>query len=163
VVLAITAAVVGVHVYHKLTNNTVIAYFPQALALYPGDKVQIMGVRVGAIDSIEPRADKMKGDLPLPKTSTRCRPTRRRPSSTEPGRVTSRPASPPTTVAVLENNAVIHRPTQVPVEWTICANQLTHLVTELGPTPEQPMGPFATSSNPSPRSGGQGPTDQHER
>src|SRR5882757_11068359 len=60
VVLAIAAAFVGSHLYHKLTNNTVVAYFPQALALYPGDKVQIMGVRVGAIDSIEPEGDKMK-------------------------------------------------------------------------------------------------------
>ena len=33
VVLAIVAAVVGWKVYKKLTNNTVVAYFQQALAL----------------------------------------------------------------------------------------------------------------------------------
>lgn len=43
-----------------MTNNTVVAYFPEANALYVGDKVQIMGVRVGAIDKVEPSGDKMK-------------------------------------------------------------------------------------------------------
>ncbi|HEX9175486.1 MAG TPA: MlaD family protein, partial [Mycobacterium sp.] len=60
VVLAIVAAVVGAQVYKKLTTNTVVAYFQQALALYPGDKVRIMGVKVGTIDKIEPAGDKMK-------------------------------------------------------------------------------------------------------
>ena len=46
--------------YQKLTNNTVVAYFPAANALYAGDRVQIMGLRVGAIDKIEPAGDKMK-------------------------------------------------------------------------------------------------------
>ncbi|MDT5266326.1 MAG: phospholipid/cholesterol/gamma-HCH transport system substrate-binding protein, partial [Mycobacterium sp.] len=54
VILGLIAAVVGWQVYKKLTTNTVVAYFPQTLALYAGDKVQIMGVRVGSIDSIEP-------------------------------------------------------------------------------------------------------------
>src|SRR3984885_1213811 len=59
-VVAIAAGVVGWRLYDKLTNTTVIAYFQAALALYPGDQVQIMGVRVGAIDKIEPAGDKMK-------------------------------------------------------------------------------------------------------
>ena len=54
VVLAIVVAVVGWNVYKKLTTNTVVAYFPDTLALYAGDKVQIMGVKVGSIDAIEP-------------------------------------------------------------------------------------------------------------
>ena len=45
VILALVAAFVGWNLYKKLTTNTVVAYFPQTLALYPGDKVQIMGVR----------------------------------------------------------------------------------------------------------------------
>jgi len=60
VILALVAGVVGWNLYRKLTTNTVVAYFPQTLALYAGDKVQIMGVRVGSIDSIEPAGDKMK-------------------------------------------------------------------------------------------------------
>ena len=60
VISALIAAFVGWHLYKKLTTNTVVAEFPQTLALYPGDKVQIMGVRVGQIDTIEPAGDKMK-------------------------------------------------------------------------------------------------------
>src|ERR1700682_5370560 len=58
--LGIGGGVIGWNVYKKLTNNSVVAYFPETLALYPGDRVQIMGVPVGAIDSIEPAGDKMK-------------------------------------------------------------------------------------------------------
>jgi phospholipid/cholesterol/gamma-HCH transport system substrate-binding protein len=45
VVLAIVGGLIGWNVYQKLTNNSVVAYFPETLALYPGDRVQIMGVR----------------------------------------------------------------------------------------------------------------------
>ena len=61
--VALVALVVGYfgwQLYQKLTNNTVVAYFPQANALYAGDKVQIMGMKVGAIDKIKPAGDKMK-------------------------------------------------------------------------------------------------------
>src|SRR5215217_4139483 len=60
VILALVAAVVGWTLYKKLTTNTVVAYFPETLALYPGDKVQIMGVQVGKIEAIDPAGDKMK-------------------------------------------------------------------------------------------------------
>ena len=60
VILALVAALVGWNLYKKLTTNTVVAYFPETLALYAGDKVQIMGVKVGTIDKIEPAGDKMK-------------------------------------------------------------------------------------------------------
>src|SRR6201998_1108926 len=62
-VLASGALVVGVQFYRKLTNTTVVAYFSETLALYPGDKVQIMGVRVGSIDKIEPAGDRMRVTL----------------------------------------------------------------------------------------------------
>ena len=56
--LAVVAALVlgyfGLNLYKKMTNTTVTAYFPEVLALYPGDKVLIMGVKVGSIESIEP-------------------------------------------------------------------------------------------------------------
>src|SRR5581483_4866217 len=58
--IGLTAAIVGAQLYKKLTSNTVVAYFPQTNALYAGDKVVIMGIRVGAIDSIEPIGNRMK-------------------------------------------------------------------------------------------------------
>src|SRR5271166_2785339 len=59
-VLALVALVAGVQLYRKLSNTSVVAYFSETLALYPGDKVEIMGVRVGAIDAIEPMGDRMR-------------------------------------------------------------------------------------------------------
>ena len=60
VVLAIVGGLIGWNVHKKLTTNTVVAYFPDTLALDTGDRVQIMGVKVGSIDAIEPAGDKMK-------------------------------------------------------------------------------------------------------
>jgi phospholipid/cholesterol/gamma-HCH transport system substrate-binding protein len=144
VALAITAAIVGAHVYDKLTNNSVVAYFPQALALYPGDKVLIMGVAVGAVDQIEPAGNKMKvtfhyqNEYKVPANATAA--------ILNPSLVASRTVQllPPYTGGpVMGNNAVIPIDrTQVPVEWDDLRNQLTHLVTQLGPTPEQPRGPL---------------------
>ncbi|WP_155723063.1 MlaD family protein, partial [Mycobacterium avium] len=62
-VFVFIAAVAGVQLYRKLTTTTVVAYFSETLALYPGDRVQIMGVRVGSIDKIEPAGDKMRVTL----------------------------------------------------------------------------------------------------
>ena len=52
-VVLLVAGYFGNMLYKKMTTTTVTAYFPEVLALYPGDKVQIMGVEVGAIDAIE--------------------------------------------------------------------------------------------------------------
>ncbi|HUO38747.1 MAG TPA: virulence factor Mce family protein [Mycobacterium sp.] len=144
VVLAIIAAVVGWQLYKKLTNNTVVAYFPEALALYPGDKVQIMGVQVGNVDKIQPAGDKMivtfhyanKYKVPANATASILNPTL----------VASRTIqlSPPWTGGpVLQNNAVIpEERTQVPVEWDQLRNSINRILTQLGPTPQQPRGPF---------------------
>ncbi|MCB0945935.1 MAG: MCE family protein, partial [Mycobacterium sp.] len=44
---------------------------------------------------------------------------------------------------VLADNAVIPlERTQIPMEWDDLRNQLSDIITELGPTPEQPKGPF---------------------
>ena len=41
-------------------GHKVIAYFPSAVGLYPGDDVRVVGVPVGKIDAIEPRASDVK-------------------------------------------------------------------------------------------------------
>jgi phospholipid/cholesterol/gamma-HCH transport system substrate-binding protein len=144
VVLAIIAGIVGWQLYKKLTNNTVVAYFPEALSLYAGDKVQIMGVKVGSIDKIEPAGDKMKVTfhyanrykVPADATASILNPTL----------VASRTIqlSPPYTGGpVMADNAVIPEDrTQVPVEWDELRNSINRILTQLGPTPEQPKGPF---------------------
>jgi phospholipid/cholesterol/gamma-HCH transport system substrate-binding protein len=144
IVLALVVGFVGWRLYQKLTNNTVVAYFPAANALYAGDKVQIMGFRVGAIDKIEPAGDKMKVTfhylnkykVPANASAVILNPTL----------VASRAIQlePPYKGGpVLADNAVIpEERTQVPVEWDELRNSITNIISKLGPTLEHPKGPF---------------------
>jgi phospholipid/cholesterol/gamma-HCH transport system substrate-binding protein len=169
VVVAIVAGVVGWRVYQKLTNTSVVAYFPEALALYPGDTVQIMGVPVGKVDKIEPctithcavPGDKMKVTLHF--ASKYNVPANATASILNPTLVASRTVqlSPPYTGGpVLKDGAVIPpERTQVPVEWDELRDSINRILTGLGPctrnpqgalvntegqpcSPEQPKGPF---------------------
>lgn len=144
VVLALIAGIVGWQLYKKLTTNTAVAYFEDTLALYPGDKIQIMGVRVGTIDKIEPAGDKMKvsfhweNKYKVPANATA--------SILNPSLVASRTIqlSPPYTGGpVMEDDAVIPIDrTQVPVEYDELRDSINNILTDLGPTPDQPKGPF---------------------
>jgi phospholipid/cholesterol/gamma-HCH transport system substrate-binding protein len=144
VVLALVAAVVCWQLYRKLTTNTVVAYFPEALALYPGDKVQIMGVRVGSIDKIEAAGDKMK--VTFHYASKYQVPANASASILNPSLVASRTIqlSPPYDGGPeLADGAVIPvERTQVPVEWDQLRNSISTILDRLGPTPEQPKGPL---------------------
>ncbi|KGI66253.1 virulence factor Mce family protein [Mycolicibacterium rufum] len=143
-VIAIVGAFLGWNLYKRLTTNTVVAYFSQTLALYPGDKVQIMGVRVGSIDKIEPAGNQMRvtfhyeNKYSVPANATA--------SILNPSLVASRTIqlSPPYTGGpVLGNDAVIPVDrTQVPVEYDELRDSINRILTDLGPTPEQPKGPF---------------------
>jgi phospholipid/cholesterol/gamma-HCH transport system substrate-binding protein len=143
-ILAAIAVVVGVQLYRKLSNTTVIAYFPETLALYPGDKVQIMGVRVGAIDKIEPDGDQMR--VTLHYSNDYQVPANASASILNPSLVASRTIqlSPPYTGGpALENGAVIPiERTRVPVEWDQLRESISGLLRQLGPTDQQPKGPF---------------------
>ena len=144
VVIAVAAGSIGWQIYEKLTTNSVVAYFPAANALYPGDKVQIMGLPVGAIDKVEPAGDKMKVTfhyenhykVPANASAVILNPTL----------VASRviQLEPPYKGGpVMADDAVIPlERTQVPVEWDQLRNSITNIVSKLGPTAEQPKGPF---------------------
>jgi phospholipid/cholesterol/gamma-HCH transport system substrate-binding protein len=143
-VLVVALAFGGYYLYNKLTKNTVTADFTQTLALYPGDKVQIMGVKVGSIDKIEPAGDRMR--VTFHYDSKYKVPANASASILNPSLVASRTIqlTPPYTGGpVLQNNAVIPLDrTQVPVEWDDLRNQITDIVSQLGPTKDQPKGPF---------------------
>jgi phospholipid/cholesterol/gamma-HCH transport system substrate-binding protein len=143
-VSALVAVVFGAQLYRKLTTTTVVAYFPEALALYSGDKVQIMGVRVGAIDKIEPAGDRMR--VTLHYSSKYQVPANATASILNPSLVASRSIqlSPPYTGGpVLKDGAVIPiERTQVPVEWDHLRDSISGILRQLGPTAEQPRGPF---------------------
>jgi phospholipid/cholesterol/gamma-HCH transport system substrate-binding protein len=146
--LAIVAALVlgflGIQLYKKLTNNTVVAYFPVANALYNGDRVEIMGVKVGAIDKIEPAGDKMK--VTFHYSNKYKVPADAQAVILNPTLVASRliQLEPPYKGGpVLPDNAVIpEERTQVPTEWDELRNTITNVISKLGPTKEQPKGPF---------------------
>jgi phospholipid/cholesterol/gamma-HCH transport system substrate-binding protein len=144
VILGLVAAFVSWQLYKKLTTNTVVAYFPETLALYPGDKVQIMGVRVGSIDSIEPAGDKMK--VTFTYESKYKVPANVTASILNPSLVASRTiqlAPPYTGGPELQDDAVIPIDrTQIPVEYDELRDSINRILTDLGPTPEQPKGPF---------------------
>ncbi|TVS86166.1 MCE family protein [Mycobacterium helveticum] len=144
VALALVAAVVVRQLYRNLTTNTVVAYFAQTTALYPGDQVTIMGVPAGSVDQVEPAGDKMKVvfhyqnkyKVPADVNAVIVNPTL----------VASRniQLEPPYEGGpVLTNNTVIPLArTQVPVEWDELRDNIAKTVTALGPTPKNPKGPF---------------------
>lgn len=144
VVVALVAGIAGAQLYKKLTTTTVVAYFSETLALYPGDKVQIMGVRVGSIDKIEPAGDKMR--VTLHYSSDYQVPAQATVSVRNPTLVASRTVqlSPPYTGGpVLADGAVIPiERSRVPVEWDELRESISGLLQDLGPTPQQPKGPF---------------------
>ncbi len=144
VVLAVVLAIVGVQLFRKLYFNHVVAYFPVANALYNGDKIEIMGVKVGAIDGIEPAGDKMKVSFHY--ASKYKVPADAQAVILNPTLVASRviQLEPPYRGGpVLADHAVIPvERTQVPTEFDDLRNSITHVISKLGPTKEQPKGPF---------------------
>jgi phospholipid/cholesterol/gamma-HCH transport system substrate-binding protein len=140
----LVAALVGAQLYKKLTNNTVVAYFPETNALYAGDKVVIMGIRVGAIDNIQPVGNKMK--VTFHYSNKYKVPANAQAVILNPTLVASRSIQlePPYKGGpVLSDDAVISEDrTQVPVEWDDLRNNITHIINSLGPTEDQEKGPF---------------------
>ncbi len=144
VVAALALTFGGWHLFQKLTNNTIVAYFKQANSLYPGDDVSIMGVPVGSIDTVEPAGDEMKVTFHFP-TKYKV-PAEASAVIMNPSLVASRniQLEPPYNGGpTLTNNAVIPiERTQVPVEWDDLRDSVSKTVAALGPTPEQPKGPI---------------------
>jgi phospholipid/cholesterol/gamma-HCH transport system substrate-binding protein len=144
VVLALAAGYIGWQIYQKVSTNTVVAYFPAANALYAGDKVQIMGVRVGSVDMIEPAGNKMK--VTFHYTNKYKVPGNASAVIVNPTLVASRSIQlePPYKGGpVMADNAVIPiERTQVPTEWDKLRESVADIISKLGPTPEQPKGPF---------------------
>src|SRR6201991_1024471 len=143
-VVALALAYGGWHLFQKLTNNVIVAYFAQANSLYPGDDVSIMGIPVGSVASVEPAGDKMKVTFHFP-TKYKV-PANASAVIMNPSLVASRniQLEPPYNGGpILTNNAVIPiERTQVPVEWDDLRDSVSKTVTALGPTPQQPKGPI---------------------
>jgi phospholipid/cholesterol/gamma-HCH transport system substrate-binding protein len=131
------------------TGQQVTGYFASAAGLYPGDEVRVVGVPVGKIDAIEPRADDVKitmtvdNGVPLPADA--------RAIIVAPNIVSARfiqfaPAY--SEGPTLPNHASIGLDhTAVPVEWDDVKEQLTQLSAQLGPEQGHLQGPLGTFVN----------------
>ena len=60
VLLAVFVAVGAYVAWPGRGGNKIVGYFTSAVGLYPGDQIRIVGVPVGTIESIEPRAEDVK-------------------------------------------------------------------------------------------------------
>jgi phospholipid/cholesterol/gamma-HCH transport system substrate-binding protein len=144
--MLLAALVGGVYlVWPAHKGHQVVAYFPSTVGLYPGDDVRVVGVPVGTITSIEPRASDVKvtmtvhDDVKLPADA--------RALIIAPNLVSARfiqftPAY--TKGATLADGAQIGLDrTGVPVEWDDVKEQLTQLSESLGPQQGDMQGPLA--------------------
>jgi len=61
VIVAAALVAGGVLVYHAShKGKQVTAYFPEAIGVYPGSTVRVLGVPVGAVDAIQPQGTQVK-------------------------------------------------------------------------------------------------------
>jgi phospholipid/cholesterol/gamma-HCH transport system substrate-binding protein len=149
---AVLVAVLAVGVYlvwPSRTGNKVVGYFTSAVGLYPGDDVRIVGVPVGKIDSIEPRASDVKITMTLQdgvKVPADAKALIISPNLVSARFVQLAPAY--TGGPVMSDDATIGLDrTAVPVEWDEVKEQLTALSRELGPGPGSMQGPLSSFVN----------------
>lgn len=130
-------------------GHQVVAYFTSAVGLYPGDNVSVVGVPVGTIDSIKPRASDVQVTMTV-RDGVRL-PADARAIVVAPNLVSARfvqftPAY--TGGPVLADGAEIGLDrTGVPVEWDEVKEQLTALSTQLGPQQGSMQGPLSAFVN----------------
>lgn len=145
---AVLLAVLAVGVYQVWPSRTgpkLTAYFTNAVGLYPGDEVRIVGVPVGTIDSIEPRPSDVKIEMTLDRGVKV--PADAKALILSPNLVSARfiqltPAY--TEGDVIADGASIGLDrTGVPVEWDEVKEQLTQLSSQLGPQAGSVQGPIA--------------------
>ncbi|MDT7711279.1 MAG: phospholipid/cholesterol/gamma-HCH transport system substrate-binding protein [Pseudonocardiales bacterium] len=117
------------------SEKTATVYFTQVVNVYPGDPVKLMGVQIGAIDSITPEKNKVRVDLhydadaPIPADAGAAILAPTLVSGRFVQLAPARSAGPR-----LADGAVIDVDrTVVPVEWGQIVNQLNQLSSALGP------------------------------
>ncbi|BBY19420.1 MCE family protein [Mycolicibacterium litorale] len=148
--LLVVTLAVGVYlVWPSRTGTKITAYFTSAVGLYPGDEVRIVGVPVGKIDTIEPRADDVKVTMTV-ENGVQV-PADAKALMIAPNLVAARfiqltPAY--TGGPVMQAGASIGLDrTAVPVEWDEVKEQLTALSSQLGPQQGSMQGPLSAFVN----------------
>ncbi|WP_193046485.1 MCE family protein [Mycolicibacterium baixiangningiae] len=148
--LLVVTLAVGVYlVWPSRTGNKITAYFTSAVGLYPGDEVRIVGVPVGKINSIDPRAEDVKVTMTLDHGVQV--PEDAKALMIAPNLVAARfiqltPAYTGGPVMADGTSIGLDR-TAVPVEWDEVKEQLTALSTQLGPQQGSMQGPLSSFVN----------------
>ncbi|MDT5150109.1 MAG: phospholipid/cholesterol/gamma-HCH transport system substrate-binding protein [Mycobacterium sp.] len=130
-------------------GHEVVAYFPSTVGLYPGDDVRVVGVPVGTIETIDPRANDVKVTIKVDdgvKLPADARALIIAPNLVSARFIQFTPAykSGPT----LADGAQIGLDrTGVPVEWDDVKEQLTQLSASLGPQQGEVQGPLGAVIN----------------
>jgi phospholipid/cholesterol/gamma-HCH transport system substrate-binding protein len=148
VVAAFLVVTLGAGVYQvwpMRTGNKLTAYFTNAVGLYPGDEVRVVGVPVGRIDSIEPRPSDVKVTMTVDRNVKV--PADAQAIMIAPNLVSARfiqltPAYTGGDVMADGGSIGLDR-TGVPVEWDEVKEQLTALSSQLGPQPSSLQGPLS--------------------
>lgn len=149
VLLAVFLAVGAYLVWPSQTGNKIVGYFTSAVGLYPGDQIRVVGVPVGRIESIEPRAGDVKitmsvdRDVKIPQDA---RAIIMAPNLVAARYVQLAPAY--TGGPAMPNGASIELAhTAVPVEWDEVKESLADLAKQLSPAAGQMQGPLGKVIN----------------
>lgn len=149
VVLALFIAAGAYLVWPSRTGNKITGYFTSAVGLYPGDQVRVVGVPVGKIDSIEPRAEDVKITMSVDrgvKIPQGARAVIMSPNLVAARFIQLAPAY--TSGPVMPDGASIDLShTAVPVEWDEVKSALTDLAKQLSPAAGQMQGPLGKLIN----------------
>jgi phospholipid/cholesterol/gamma-HCH transport system substrate-binding protein len=149
VVLALFIAAGAYLVWPSRSGNKITGYFTSAVGLYPGDQVRVVGVPVGKIDSIEPRAEDVKITMSVDrgvKIPQGARAVIMSPNLVAARFIQLAPAY--TSGPVMPDGASIDLShTAVPVEWDEVKSALTDLAKQLSPAAGQVQGPLGKLIN----------------
>jgi len=149
VLLAVSLAAGAYLVWPGRSGNKIVGYFTSAVGLYPGDQIRIVGVPVGQIESIEPRAEDVKITMSVDrdvKVAHDARAVIMSPNLVAARFIQLTPAY--TSGPVLPDGASIDASrTAVPVEWDEVKESLTNLAKQLSPAAGQLQGPLGTVIN----------------
>lgn len=149
IVLAVFIAV-GVYLaWPASTGNKIVGYFSSAVGLYPGDQIRIVGVPVGRVESISPRADDVKITMVVDagvKVPQGARAVIMAPNLVAARFIQLAPAY--SGGPVMRDGATIDLShTAVPVEWDEVKQALTDLAKQLSPAAGQMQGPLGKLIN----------------
>ncbi|MFJ4656579.1 MCE family protein [Nocardia sp. NPDC088792] len=149
VALVVIVVGAGYSVVTRIGKTHITAYFPSANAIYAGDDVRVLGVKVGRIDAIDPGKDKttvkmtLDRDIDIPADAKAV--------IVSPNLVSARfiqlaPAY--TGGPKMRSGATIPLTrTAIPVEWDDIKAELNKLATTLGPVGQDQQGSFGRFVN----------------